>query len=71
MVMGAGVQGALLPRPVARPVLVLQPGWGVTLPPHFLGMMDVKRPRSVPVKVSSFCQGFMVLEFGVCDNSGR
>lgn len=33
------------------PVLVLQPGWGVTLPPYFLGMMDSKRPRNVPVKV--------------------
>ena len=43
------------PAPVVRmdapPVLVLQPGWGVTLPPYFLGMMDPKRPRNVPVKV--------------------
>lgn len=35
----------------APPVLVLQPGWGVTLPPYFLGMTDPKRPRNVPVKV--------------------
>ena len=45
------------PAPVVRmdapPVLVLQPGWGVTLPPYFLGMMDPKRPRNVPVKVRS------------------
>jgi len=37
----------------APPVLVLQPGWGVTLPPYFLGMMDPKRPRNVPVKVGA------------------
>ncbi|CAM9516878.1 unnamed protein product [Scytosiphon promiscuus] len=46
---------AAVAPPVARmdapPVLVLQPGWGVTLPPYFLGMMDPKRPRNVPVKM--------------------
>lgn len=52
---GAGAPRGQPAAPVARldspPVLVLQPGWGVTLPPYFLGMMDAKRPRSVPVKV--------------------
>lgn len=50
-----GQVAAPAPVPVVRmdapPVLVLQPGWGVTLPPYFLGMMDPKRPRNVPVKV--------------------
>lgn len=49
---GSAVRGQ---DPAARvespPVLVLQPGWGVTLPPYFLGMTDAKRPRNVPVKV--------------------
>lgn len=40
-----------VPRVDTPPVLVLQPGWGVTLPPYFLGMTDPKRPRNVPVKV--------------------
>lgn len=57
--------------PVARtepaPVFVLQPGWEVTLPPFFLGMMDFKRPPSVPVKVSSFCISISVLQLnGLC-----
>lgn len=47
-------QSAPVPRMDAPPVLVLQPGWGVTLPPYFLGMMDAKRPRNVPVKVRVF-----------------
>ena len=47
----APVAPAPMMRIEAPPVLVLQPGWGVTLPPYFLGMMDPKRPRNVPVKV--------------------
>ncbi|CAM9882875.1 unnamed protein product, partial [Ectocarpus sp. 13 AM-2016] len=52
----AGMAPAVAPGGAAAridspPVLVLQPGWGVTLPPYFLGMMDPKRPRSVPVKM--------------------
>lgn len=39
------------------PVLVLQPGWGVSLPPYFLGVMDPKRSRHVPVKVSRAVMG--------------
>ena len=46
-----GQQAAPVTRMDSPPVLVLQPGWGVTLPPYFLGMMDAKRPRNVPVKV--------------------
>eukprot|EP00752_Nemacystus_decipiens_P003153 g2920.t1 len=52
---GQVAPSAPAPAPVVRmdapPVLVLQPGWGVTLPPYFLGMMDPKRPRNVPVKM--------------------